>query len=616
MVRIEGYDIEAPIGAGGMASVYRARQIRVANREVALKILDPDLLARDPDFKARFKRETELIAAFNHTNIVTVYDAGDYEGQFYLAMELLRGGTLSHRVRDGRLRGRPAVLKVIRGVANALAQAHEQSIVHRDVKPDNILFRTASSEEPVLVDFGIAKGFEQQADITQVTSVIGSPNYMSPEQALAQKRLTGKSDVFSLGVVFYRLLTGRYPFDAEGVGQLALAHRDQPPLPLPPEHAELQPLMNAMLEIDIARRASAEDVIAAIDELQEETLVIPTLPREESTRRFPWAAALGVAAVILAGAASYQFVYLPSQSPADVAQPAGAPAVSASAAAATAPAADFRGVTADQLRAGLTRKTPAYLQLEPLDRPPFTDEQGQTFSHRWRAYAPGYQSEQLSVREQQLPSQLALRWNEKIAPAQFYDYQAVLAEPDKAQRFRERYPESLFAPITRLLDGDAASELAQITQYAEGGDAVAQFQLGEIYELGVGVPVALDKAQKWSQAAAQHGYLPGEFQWLVFGRDADALSEDDDEFVAKLEKISERDVFLAKRLLAGIFIASKDAARQLLGVELFRQAARSGDPGSHRALASLYRRGDIVPSDEELAKFHEAQASTALARLL
>ena len=178
-INIPGYTIIREIGKGGMATVYLAIQ-ESFGREVALKVMAPHLAA-ESGFPDRFASEAKMVAALSHPHIVTVYDVGSYNNYHYLAMEYHTGGDLSARIDRNDLTP-PEALKIIKELADALGMAHTKGVVHRDIKPDNVLFR-AHNDDAILTDFGIARNMQAESNLTQIGSTVGTPKYMSPEQA-------------------------------------------------------------------------------------------------------------------------------------------------------------------------------------------------------------------------------------------------------------------------------------------------------------------------------------------------------------------------------------------------------------------------------------------------
>ncbi len=196
-MKIPGYRIEKEIGHGGMSTVYLAEQESL-KRQVAIKVMSP-ALAADRTFGERFFAEGETVAQFNHPHIVAVYDLGAEGHNYYLIGEYISGGDLRGRLEQGRISPADA-LNITRQIADALGFAHAKGYVHRDVKPGNIMFRDTGAA--VLSDFGIAKAMSGDGGKTATGTSIGSPHYMSPEQARG-KKVDGRSDLYSLGVVLY-----------------------------------------------------------------------------------------------------------------------------------------------------------------------------------------------------------------------------------------------------------------------------------------------------------------------------------------------------------------------------------------------------------------------------
>lgn len=203
------YEIQEEIGKGGMATVYAAHD-PMFNRVVAIKILPSELL-HDPTFRTRFEREARTIAALEHPAILPVYDFGEVDEQPFLVMRLMSGGSLADRIAQGPLDFQEAV-RVVTAIASALDEAHSQGVVHRDLKPGNILFD--QNNEPYLADFGIAKLSESGATLTG-NAIVGTPAYMSPEQGRGEKDIDGRSDIYSLGIILYEMLTNELPYTAD-----------------------------------------------------------------------------------------------------------------------------------------------------------------------------------------------------------------------------------------------------------------------------------------------------------------------------------------------------------------------------------------------------------------
>ncbi|MEE2871001.1 MAG: serine/threonine-protein kinase [Pseudomonadota bacterium] len=261
-LRLPGYRITERLGKGGMAHVFLATQ-HSFERQVAIKILTPSL-ALEPRFAEQFMREARTVASLNHPHIVPVYDVGEYEGYYYLSMEYVTGGNLKQRIRNGMETSEAE--SVLRQLASALDYAGQHGFVHRDVKPDNIMFRGDGSA--LLMDFGIATNALRNNDLTQRNTVMGTPKYMSPEQHRSQV-LTPQSDLYSLGCVFYEMLCGEPPYKASDHAAMALAHLREPVPLLPLKLRHYQPLIRKLLAKDPADRPeSGNDVIAQLETLE------------------------------------------------------------------------------------------------------------------------------------------------------------------------------------------------------------------------------------------------------------------------------------------------------------------------------------------------------------
>ncbi len=260
-IEIPGYEIERELGDGAMAVVYLATQ-RSLERKVALKVMAA-ALAADPSFCERFLREGKTLARLSHPNTVTIHDIGNVGSHYYMAMEYLPNGTLKERITAGL--SAEQGIQYLRQIASALGYAHAQGLVHRDVKPANILFRADGTA--VLSDFGIAKSLEDRTQFTQAGFAVGTPSYMSPEQARGQQ-VDGRTDLYALGVVLYEILTGQLPYVGADSLSTALAHLTQPLPELPIAQGRYQPILSRLLAKDPADRfPDAAALIKALDEL-------------------------------------------------------------------------------------------------------------------------------------------------------------------------------------------------------------------------------------------------------------------------------------------------------------------------------------------------------------
>ncbi len=282
MLEIPGYRLHKRLGKGGMAEVYLATQLSL-DREVAVKVL---LRTEDAAFTERFIQEGHIVASLRHPAIITIHDIGQIaDGRHYLSMEYIGGGDLAqHR---GIVFSPSRALDIIRQLAGGLAVVHDGGLVHRDVKPANILFRDDGSV--VLTDFGVAKAVELDNELTHFGIAVGSPAYSSPEQAQCQP-LDARSDIYSLGVILAEMLTGTNPFRASSYPQTVLNHLQMPLPQLPPALAPYQPLLDRMLAKQPDERfGNCRELLAAIDTLTEpdmdQTRIAPAAFIEAPTRR-------------------------------------------------------------------------------------------------------------------------------------------------------------------------------------------------------------------------------------------------------------------------------------------------------------------------------------------
>ncbi len=299
------YLIGERLGRGGMATVFKAHDPQI-DRDVAIKFLHPDL-CEDEDYHARFLREARAAGSLSHPNIVTVHDVGEIEGRPYMAMELLDGRPLADEMSGGKALGMREVVVMGIQLANALDYAHARGIVHRDIKPGNLL-RVAGASTIKVTDFGIAHmDSAGAAHRTRVGDILGTPQYMSPEQTQGEK-LDGRSDLFSTGILLYQMLTGQRPFLGDSLVTIAVRIAKEDPIPI----ERLRPELPASLRRIVARcLAKAPDrrfqtgqeladalgrVLVEIDEAERAKTRTRLVPL-----RVKWAGAMGlIVAVVMA----------------------------------------------------------------------------------------------------------------------------------------------------------------------------------------------------------------------------------------------------------------------------------------------------------------------------
>ncbi len=265
--KIGRYTIKSELGRGGMATVYLAYD-PVLEREVALKLL-PTYFAHDPEFSARFEREAKTVAALEHGSIISMYDYGE-DGEWpYFVMRLMKGGSLKERIANGPMSLEEAA-RIVERVAGALDKAHSKNIVHRDLKPGNIMFDEDGAA--YLGDFGIVKLAEGSESHTRTGNMLGTEAYMSPEQVDGKPDIDGRSDIYSLGIVLYEMLTGTAPYSHKSRTRLLMMHLEAPTPNLLEKRPDLPPRLQTIIEKAMAKKrenryATAGEMAEAVQTL-------------------------------------------------------------------------------------------------------------------------------------------------------------------------------------------------------------------------------------------------------------------------------------------------------------------------------------------------------------
>jgi serine/threonine-protein kinase len=260
------YELDCEIGRGGMGIVYRARDRRL-KRVVAIKVLPPELAFRG-EIKTRFLREAETAAQLNHPNIVDIYSVDESQSLVFFVMAYIPGDNLAKRLHDHGAMAIEDTRRILRDVGDALAYAHERGVVHRDIKPDNILIDEGSGR-PMVTDFGIARAVSDgDTRLTATGIAIGTPTYMSPEQAAGDREIDGRSDLYALGIVAYQMLTGRPPFEASSTPAMLVKHLSERPAPIEQRRADvprdLARVVMTLLEKDPAARFSSASMMVKV----------------------------------------------------------------------------------------------------------------------------------------------------------------------------------------------------------------------------------------------------------------------------------------------------------------------------------------------------------------
>ncbi|HBQ39379.1 MAG TPA: hypothetical protein DD808_02215 [Halieaceae bacterium] len=604
---IPGYTIEHLLGEGGMARVYLAIQ-RGFERPVALKIIAPELAANE-EFGKRFLREARIVGMLSHPHIVPVYDVGEHKGLLYLAMEILADGDL--RSRMIKPLDEDVALEITRQLASALGYAHKKGFIHRDVKPDNVLFRDVDTA--VLTDFGIARAAEDSEDVTQITqvqSVIGSPKYMSPEQSLGHQ-LDARTDIYSLGVMLFQMLSGDAPYSGRNLTEISL-QRFERQMPRLPDHLQrLQPLIDSMMAYNRDQRfASCEDLLVALKDLPsgsppvvaggafDATAVMaapevpPPQPREQAVGPGRRAVVFGAALVLCLSAAGGWYALRNNES-VQVAKTAGTPVV-------------------------LQEKGLAEAALEgepPQDSVVTVRESGEATTLDKGVVADAVAND--GDRSESASSLAAAPQSDTVPaapvsppllpePDEFFAfYDAVnLGVPAAEKEFVAAYPRSVFADILRVKSTGDMAAVEALQQQAASGSARAMSVLGELYDTGWVVGKDKDAALRYAELAARQGSPLGLYQHATLLM---AVAQTDAQRRAALrilEKSAEDGFFLAQTLLANHLFDGRLLGRDV--DESLRLFTLAGEQGDRNALFNLGRIYD--------AGIHLSEPDTARAR--
>lgn len=641
-VRIDNYRIENEIGRGGIATVYLAIQ-KSLGRKVALKIMSP-ALAAEPNFTERFIREGRTVAQLTHPNIVTIHDIGVSDYHHYIAMEYVEGGNLPQYMQD---KPNPLwCLTVIRQVASALGYAHAQGFVHRDVKPENVLFRNNGTA--VLTDFGIAKSIESEAQLTTIGTIVGTPRYMSPEQADG-RGTDPRSDIYALGVILFEMLAGHPPYQGPDSMSTLYAHVHEPipslPLPMQP----LQPLVDSMLAKRAQDRVPDCKTLVNIIRLVLRDGKVPILP---DTSRTPLSALPDISgADDIVGSGSRRAPgkerrrrMWRAQTDDDLSSPAvlvrralaAAVPVTVLIALVYAITPDTRLVsevdtvqpvsipspqTVSTPSVTLPQETFAEASPPPMvtflyEPPTVKSEEGRAIRRRVEPQTPTLDQAQIDrliaqARRQVEREQLAHPAGDNALET----YQTVLEAAPDDERAKHGL-EGLAAQHLKLARQESsANDFGKALLYAERGlaaipnhrnlqslkdlaeknlDAEASFGRAETYYYGRGVRVDYARAVEWYQRAALNGHAEAQFSLAVSYANGQGIAQNESAALqwfrrAAVQGDLEAQYFLGLGLLFGEFPDPDEAANWI------QRVAESKYAPSYRVLSWLYTTGTGTP---------------------
>jgi serine/threonine-protein kinase len=632
------YELGERIGSGGFAEVFLARDLRL-KREVAIKVTRPDF-AVNAQMMQRFRREAETVAALRHPHIMPIYDLGEAEGIAYIVMPYVRGESLAARLdRDGRLPVEQA-RAILLQAADALASAHEAGVVHRDVKPDNIML-DRREDQVLLMDFGIAKAIEGGSEITSLTStglVMGTPHYMSPEQAAGERNVDARADQYALGVIAYRMLAGSLPFDGPSVRAILTKQLGGAATPLRQAAPSAPPALVAAIERAMAKEpddrypsvrafvgAVRSDPAYAAEVLRTTGSVPPYTPQVAVPAQAPparmsrWVPAAALVALGLTGGA----VILSARND-EAPRAAGAP-----------PAADTSGLVAvaapaaaDSLAPGVLPPTGDSLSGNVVPRIGLPDSLVKRLAAdsalvrraRLTYGTPAADSFLVDVRrsrtrscEQWLASgRLADAARVCAAQARLGNRTAMRTLGTMAERsgkldsaaywygtVADRDPQAALG-LARLLDdgkgvtADAARATSLIRTAADGGDVEAQRTTAERLMRGVGVPKNEAGAVEWYTRAGNGGDVPSMVMLGDLYRTGRAVRQSNEQAVSWYQRAAEGGDRNAQYELARAYERDRGvpkmekSQRESLALEWHRKAAQRGHTGS---IGELRKRG-------------------------
>jgi TPR repeat protein/serine/threonine protein kinase len=643
--RLGRYRVLRTLGRGGMGVVFEAEDERL-KRKVALKVMRPEA-ATDAEGRARFLREAEVAAGLDHEHIVAVFDLGEENGAPFLVLPLLRGETLEARLKRERPLPLAEALRIGREMAEGLAAAHEVGLVHRDVKPGNV-WLAAPQAWVRLLDFGLVRLVEGEASMTKTGAVLGTPAYMSPEQAAGGKGVDARADLFSLGAVLYEMLTGRRAFRGDNwMEVLANRLRFKPPTPheadaaVPEEVSAL--VMRLLAEEPAGRPSSARQVarqLRALEAPPAESLHLSRQGRRQGTlRRRRWVvAALAVGLLLPLGLALRPWLWsegtqgpptrLDPTTPTTPTTPA---EVSASAAAF---AEAWHGAARDGLvpvraaRDGAARAfadgwyggAGAELLVRHQERQ-HVRAAGPAFADGWHGGA----SLELAARHQDRLVELDRRLRAEIAGRAALSFAAACSDgaatPQLLERLRVR---RLYERGMRLLRGpegerDPKAAAGLLRQAAEAGHAPAQYQMGWLHVGGYDA-VPLDQAEAvlwWGRAAEKDDLFAGALLGRCYGAGMYGLRQDQEEAALRLRPALPRlrqaaheghpeAQFLLGALTEGGIVVRRDEAE---AARWYLKAAEQGHPVAQHNLGGLFADGRGVTRDDAEAARWDLRAA-------
>lgn len=606
------YELKGLIGRGGFAEVFQVRDLWL-KRDLALKALRPDLTVSET-LLARFRREAEAVAALRHPNIVPIYDIGEAEGIMYILMPLIKGESLkSLLVRDGR-RPIAEARRILLEAASSLGSAHEAGVVHRDIKPENIMLE-GKARRVLLMDFGIAKMMDAAGDSTLTSSgtIVGTPHYMSPEQASGDPHLDHRTDIYSLSVVGYHMLTGGVPFEGENTRAILFKQMMESPRSMRELVPEVPDGLMAAVSKGMAKEpsdryatieafASALEATAAED--SKPAVAVPTAVKQQ--KKLP---------LMLAGAGALALVAVVvalTRNPSAAEQVPASDSARLAAANPTPPAA-VPPVTTGSGTAGVggagtgATTTGAVVSPPPAPVPPPPPPPAARANPAGRRPPAGSPS---TNPRGGTPAGAPAAGGAARNPTLTCSGTASSDDRDTAFRLCTDEANKGNVVSQRLLaglydrsqvPGHGAEAVSWYRKAADAGDLPSLFRLGQLLHLGKGVPAnALDATAKIKQAA-EAAYVPA---WTVLGERYEfglGTRRNDQDAAFWYRKAAERGIQAAQAKVGDLFTRGKGVAKdEAEGVRWFRMSAEGSNREGQYGLGMAYVRGRGIEKSDSL----------------
>ena len=607
------YELKGLIGRGGFAEVFQVRDLWL-KRDLALKALRPDLTVSET-LLARFRREAEAVAALRHPNIVPIYDIGEAEGIMYILMPLIKGESLkSLLVRDGR-RPIAEARRILLEAASSLGSAHEAGVVHRDIKPENIMLE-GKARRVLLMDFGIAKMMDAAGDSTLTSSgtIVGTPHYMSPEQASGDPHLDHRTDIYSLSVVGYHMLTGGVPFEGENTRAILFKQMMESPRSMRELVPEVPEGLMAAVSKGMAKEpsdryptieafATALEATAAEDQ---KPVVAVSAPAKKQKRLPLMLAGAGALALVAVVVALSQNPSATERRAADSARTAASPSVPA---AGTSLAAGVGDSTKKLTPPGaITTPSPTPAPAPPPPPPAAGTGTTPAGGRRPATGTPGAAAVNPRGGTPATPPAA-----NSAAKGPTLTCSATASGDDRDTAFRLCTDEANKGNVVsqRLLAGlydrstvpdHAAEAVNWYRKAADAGDLPSLFRLGQLLHLGKGVPANPADATAKIKQAAEADYVPA---WTVLGERYElglGTRQNDQNAAFWYRKAAERGIQAAQAKVGDFFMRGKGVAKdEAEGVRWFKLSADGGNREGQYGLGMAYIRGRGIPKSDSLA---------------